>query len=219
MKLFKSLWSGLFPKKPLGEIKQIREILTHSGRYFNFDEPEKSYIDIKTIAHALSNICRFTGHVDTFYSVAQHSVLVSYLVPPEHAMEGLVHDAGEAYIGDVATPLKSMLADYKTIEHRVEAAVLGHFGLPVIMHPSVKQADLKALATEKRDLMPDAIDGLPWDCIEGIEPHPEKIIPLSPEDAKNLFLARYYELKMLKESSKATNAKERKLNVLTSTNH
>lgn len=198
MRLFKSLWSRLFPKKTIGEIKQIRSILTHSGRYFNFDAPEKSYIDIETIAHALSHICRFTGHVDNFYCVAQHCVLVSYLVPPEYAMEGLMHDTPEAYIGDVATPLKAMLSDYKTIEHRVEAAVLGHFGLPAIMHPSVKQGDLKALATEKRDLMPDAVDLLSWECIEGIEPHPEKIIPLSSEDAKNLFLARYYELKPLK---------------------
>lgn len=173
-------------------------ILTHSGNYFDFSKPESSYIDIDTIAHALSNICRFTGHVDFFYSVSQHSVLVSYLVPPEYAMEGLMHDAGEAYIGDVATPLKAMLSDYKTIEHRVEEAVFRRFGLPIVMHPSVKQGDLRAIATERRDLMPEAIDGLPWECLDGIEPYPEKIIPLSPEDAKKLFLARYYELKNLK---------------------
>lgn len=170
-------------------------ILTHSGHYFDFSKPENSYIDIDTIAHALSNICRFTGHVDFYYSVAQHSVLVSYLVPPEHALEGLLHDAPEAYIGDVATPLKSMLSDYKSIEHKVEEAVLGHFGLPATMHPSVKQGDLRALATERRDLMPEAIDGLPWECLDGIEPYPNRIIPLSPHKAKVLFLDRYYELK------------------------
>lgn len=170
-------------------------ILTHSGYYFDFSKPENSHIDINTIAHALSHICRFTGHVDLFYSVAQHSVLVSYLVPSEHALEGLLHDAPEAYIGDVATPLKSMLSDYKTIECKVEAAVMNHFNLPTAMHPSVKQGDLRALATEKRDLMPKAVDGLPWECLEGVEPHPTRVVPLSPHEAKVLFLDRYYELK------------------------
>jgi uncharacterized protein len=168
------------------------DILTCSGSYFNFLEPEECAVDIKTIAHALSHICRFTGHVREFYSVAQHSVMVSYLVEPEHALAGLLHDAPEAFIGDVAAPLKQLLPDYKAIEKRVEAAVLGAFGLPAKLPESVKRADLIMLATEQRDLMP-AIDHT-WQTLQGIEPMLAKLTPMKPNEAKTLFMIRFAEL-------------------------
>lgn len=171
-------------------------ILTNAGTYFHFLEPEKSAIDIETIAHALGHLCRFTGHTNTFYSVAQHSVLVSRLVPPQHAMAGLLHDAAEAYLGDVAAPLKSLLPDYKVIEARVEAEVLRRFGLPAILPPEVKQADRLALAIEQRALMPTHADV--WDC----ELHPDfarikgllVIAPTHAVVARKLFMARFREL-------------------------
>jgi len=170
------------------------DILTASGHYFDFQYPDQNHIDIETIAHALANLCRFTGHVSSFYSVAQHSVLVSRLVAPEHALAGLLHDAAEAYVGDVAAPLKCLLQDYRVIEARVEAVVLGRFGLPAVLPAAVWLADLCALATEIRDLMPAYDDDLEWQSVSGVKPDAQTIMPCSPSVARKLFMGRFREL-------------------------
>ena len=138
------------------------DILTAAGRYFDFLRPEDCEIEIDEIAHALSHLCRYTGHVRSFYSVAQHSVGVSRIVPPEYALAGLLHDAAEAFLGDVSAPLKQLLPDYR--------------------------------ATEQRDLMPHHADTWEWQLIDGIQPLPKTITPLSPVAARMLFLARFAEL-------------------------
>jgi uncharacterized protein len=167
-------------------------ILTAQGQYFNFHRPEDHPYKIGEIAHALSHICRYTGHVERFYSVAQHSLLVSYLVPAQWALDGLLHDASEAYLGDVSSPLKALLPDYKAIEQRVEAAIALHFGLAFPLPSIVKHADLKMLVTEKRDLMirtPNDEDHWP-----NITPCDMKVHPMSSETARECFLARFKEL-------------------------
>ena len=168
------------------------DILTVSGNYFNFIDTNDNKVLVKDIAHALSNVCRFAGHVKDFYSVAQHSVLISHIVPPEDALAGLFHDATEAYIGDVTRPLKCLLPDYKAIEARLHADIFTKLGLALTLPPSVKHADLVLLATEQRDLMPTHNDE--WTLITGIEMLQETIEPWSPWIARTSFMERYREL-------------------------
>jgi 5'-deoxynucleotidase YfbR-like HD superfamily hydrolase len=168
-------------------------ILTHSGNYFDFLNPQDSVILIGDIAWALSHICRFTGHVSERYSVGQHSLLVSSIVPPEDALAGLLHDAAEAYLGDVSSPLKQLLPEYQVLEERVEQAIFKTFGLPEKLPKSVKHADLVLLATEKRDLLPKHTE-TEWRLLDGIEPLSLRIQPYSPEIIRKEFLARFNDL-------------------------
>lgn len=170
-------------------------IMTYSGTYVDFVHPERSVYNIEDVAHSLSNICRFTGHVRHHYSVAQHCDLVSRLVPEPIAMLGLMHDGPEFALGDVSTPLKQLLPDYKKIEHEFEADFFPRFGLQFPFPPDIKLADRIALATEKRDLMSvNKYDPEIWDILKGITPHPEPIRKMTPKEAKKLFLDRYWEL-------------------------
>lgn len=143
--------------------------------------PDPAMIQIADIAAALSKLCRFTGHTRAFYSVAQHSVLVSQIVPPEHAMWGLLHDAAEAYVGDIARPLKVALERAAPgvlagIEEGWQRAVAERFGLCWPMPEAIHHADRVMLATERRDLMaagpdwpdmPEPRPGRLWDGTAG----------------------------------------------------
>ncbi|EAA9528377.1 HD family hydrolase, partial [Salmonella enterica] len=143
-------------------------IQTLSGKQFDYLSATIDDIDIEDIAVALSNICRFSGHLPEFYSVAQHSVLCSQLVSPEFAFEALMHDAAEAYCQDIPAPLKALLPDYREIEKRTDQLIRFKLGLPLEDASVVKYADLTMLATERRDL--DIDDSIPWVILEGIPP-------------------------------------------------
>lgn len=161
-----------------------------SGEFFSFTDPLTSNFTIDDIAHALSNVCRYSGHVKEFYSVAQHSVLVSHLVEPQNALLGLMHDATEAFLSDIPSPLKRILPDYCLIEKYIESCILTKFNLPT-EHPSdIKKADLLALSTERANLLVPRS----WGVLDEIVPLDMEIIPLPPKQAKQQFLDRWYEL-------------------------
>jgi 5'-deoxynucleotidase YfbR-like HD superfamily hydrolase len=177
------------------KVEATREdILTKSGQYFDFLHPERYSIEITDIAHALANTCRFAGQCKQFYSVAQHSVYVSRIVPEEDAFAGLMHDCAEAFIGDVSRPLKRMLPDYRVIEKRIEAALFAGLGLPAKLPDSVKLADRQMLFSEQAKLLPPHDDE--WAVLEGIGPAPGIIVtPLWPDEAYAAFMERYHELR------------------------
>ena len=160
------------------------EITTITGRQVNPLALRGEDIDIRDIAHALSLTCRFNGHCRVFYSVAEHSLLVSRLCPPEFALVGLLHDAAEAYLGDIPSPVKPALEEFKKSETIAESIIACRFGLPFLMCQEVKAADRQALEIEKGRLL----TGFPK-----ISGH-ELIRCLSPAKARKEFLARFSEL-------------------------
>jgi len=171
-------------------------LCTFTGRAFVPSNPKPEMIDIVDIAVALSRESRFNGHTRTFhaYCVAQHSVLVSTIVPWEHRLWGLLHDASEAYLKDLTWSVKQEVRDlYKPMEERVEQVIAIKFNLPWPMPACIKDADNRALATEKRDLMfPRSPKGYNWQDLPGALP--ETIRPLPAMDALRRFIDRYNEI-------------------------
>jgi hypothetical protein len=165
-------------------------IMTVEGVFFDYDDMEASakLITIRSIAVALSNACRYVGQIEEFYSVAQHSVAVSYLVPQEEALAALLHDAPEAVLHDVNSPLKRRLPEYLELERRAEQALFPRFGVPVEISPAIHHADKVMLATETRDLRPANARK------HDVEPRPERVVPLSPREARAFFMLRYLSL-------------------------
>jgi 5'-nucleotidase len=188
---------GRKPKKVQGPIVLVTDRVeyerkgswfqTFTNKQFWPCDPRVEDVCMEDIANALSCICRFGGHLTTHYSVAQHSVLVSDHLPWNLAAQGLMHDASEAYLGDVISPLKPFLSGYDEMESRVMRCIGEAFGLVLEPLPSaVHEADSAALHTEKRDLRGPA--PAPWCSMA--PPWPERITPWPQEKAKAEFLNR-----------------------------
>lgn len=173
-------------------------MVTASGRRFFPRLPDPADVCIEDVAHALSNICRFGGHVRSFYSVAQHSVIVSKMVPERLALYGLLHDAPEAYIGDMVRPLKRTIPEFQKVEAAVWSCILKAFELPDMSMADwevVKHFDNVAIVTERRDLLPP-IGNYRWAEDESaVAADAVVIIPASPGRACFAFLERFAELR------------------------
>ena len=131
---------------------------TYSGKAFHFLNPQPDEIDIVDIAHHLSLLCRYTGAVKKFYSVAEHCVRVAQELPPALRLAGLLHDAAEAYINDISSPVKASHKLEET-EARITAVINQKYELANPFPEEVKKMDKVMMATEVRDLMPS---GCKW---------------------------------------------------------
>ncbi|VTU01022.1 Uncharacterized protein OS=Fibrella aestuarina BUZ 2 GN=yfdR PE=4 SV=1 [Gemmataceae bacterium] len=187
-------------------------IQTYSGRRFWPLDPRPGEVDILDISHALANTCRFTGHCKQFYSVAQHSVLASRVVKPEAALAALLHDAAEAYMGDIARPWKRFLwvshgeagqefgralSSLKAMELELLIVILEALGCNDFTDATwdeVKRADELLLVTEARDIMAPLVDQWRHQPKNGFEILPDRISPWGPGRACYEFRKRFTEL-------------------------
>lgn len=166
-----------------------------SGGQFNYNNPEESDVCLEDLAGALSNICRFSGHLPAFYSVAQHLVNTSRIVDSSIAYDALMHDTAEAFTNDLPTPLKWAFPVFKTLEEKIEAAMADKFGFNYPYPDGVKKADTEMLILEKIYVKKDYSI---WPNYEGIKvDHLVDKVDLKgwqPQRAKREFLNRFYEL-------------------------
>lgn len=146
-------------------------MLTASGKHFDLLNPKPEQVDHNDIFAAISKLCRFTGHCARTYTVGHHSLLVMSLAPKENRLEALMHDADEAYTGDVSTPQKIAMATindaFDRLARQIKTAVREKYGLPAKLSPAVKKADISALCLEKHWLMPE--DYEEWAALKGVE--------------------------------------------------
>jgi 5'-nucleotidase len=171
---------------------------TVSGRWVNPFDPDRDQLDAGDIARALANQCRFGGHSRRFYSVAQHSVIVSRLVEErggdaEDCFAALMHDATEAYLGDMPHPIKHrspLGAAFKAAEGHLEQAIRERFAIRADV-PEIKRADRALLATERRAF---SAETWRWPELDGVEPLDLELTAWSPDEAAAAFAERFAEL-------------------------
>lgn len=169
-----ALDTKMFPGVKPGEIR------TYSGLHIDPFNPDVGSISLIDIAHALSNSCRYGGHCPRFYSVAEHSCFVADLLELDNApikllRVGLLHDAEEAYLTDIPTPIKRQMPEYTSKGDSLRGCIYGRYNLDYSLYPSIKPYDTDAYELERKFL---------WT---------KEYIPLTPEVAKQQFLNRCVE--------------------------
>lgn len=165
---------------------------TFTGRQFYPLDPRPEEIDSRDVAHALSLICRYGGHTSRFYSVAEHCLLMSDAVPESVALWALLHDATEAYVGDMVRPLKHHMPDYRQIEENLMEVIAERFGLDGWAIPAaVKEADNRILLDERAALLSEPPEAWQQD---GMEPLGVVVFGMDPRDIERAYLGRLRDL-------------------------
>ena len=168
-------------------------VQTYSGRFINVLDIQPGDVDVQDIAHSLSLQCRFNGHCERFYSVAQHCVLGARMLPLGRRLKFLKHDAPEYLTTDIPSPLKPHIEGFKSIETYVHGKIEEAFGLDAeaTSDAEVKEVDMRMLATEFRDVRRKKGDTSVWLSLSGIKPFDFKIRPWSPKKAEREYLRMY----------------------------
>lgn len=167
-------------------------IKVSAGHYLNLADPNPQCIEIQSIASALGKICRFGGHCPRFYSVAEHSVLATHVAIRDSVCNAacraiLMHDAVEAFIGDMVKPLKIMVPQFVEIEQRIESAIDTAFGLNFNeWRRTIKQYDRAMLKLEKTTMWPD--DTEQWAGFSDVAMADTTLRFFNPDDATAMFL-------------------------------
>lgn len=166
-------------------------IMTRSGVFFDVMDPQVDNINIDDIAHALSNLCRFGGHSNEFYSVAQHSVICALCVSEPFKRHALLHDASEAYLVDIPRPIKSIFPKYKRIEKNLQNFIFRRFDLNKDIPEEVHIVDRRLCISEAHELglMPEK-----WSGCEYLKPININLSPMKPHEAKEAFLREFKSL-------------------------
>lgn len=165
---------------------------TFSGKKFWPLSPRPGDFFIEDIVHALSLVCRYGGQCSKFYSVAEHCLWVSEEAGPKYALEALMHDLGEAFIGDLVRPLKNALPEYRDVEKRIEVAAAQQFGLVYPWPLEVKRADEAVLMAEAEVLMPNKPEE--WVFMPGTVRAKGTVRGLDSKTARKEFLKRFMDL-------------------------
>jgi hypothetical protein len=171
-------------------------IITYTGKQFNLLEPETTSIDIIDIAHSLAMQCRWTGHCKHHYSIAQHAYYCSFIGPTNSALQRLMHDSSEAYLGDMNRPLKHYTEAgdaYRRVEWPIQNLIYTSYGMPKQEAASVGLADQAMLYAEQAQLLPPV-------TFEISDPEAKSkaanvfIEEWTPRSAEKMFMTRFIEL-------------------------
>jgi hypothetical protein len=174
--------------KSPGDMGADAWIQTYSGKYFHYLEDNPQNIKIEDIAHGLSNLCRYSGQCNSLYTVAQHCCIVSDLAEKGFRLEGLMHDAAEAYMGDIPRPVKNLVPEIKILEKKVFRQIAKEFNLKYPISSVIELLDTRVMLAEARIVLKE---GTVW-CVEGITPADINLNELwEPKKAEMEFLTRF----------------------------